>query len=472
MDTAAETFEASRGRLEALAYRMTGRVSVAEDLVQEAYLRWRRTGAENAQTPKAYLRAVVTRLALDHLKSARARKETYPGPWLPEPRAREAASPEERLGQADAVSTALLAVLETLSPAERAVFVLREAFDVPYDEVAEILGKTPAHCRKIAQRARDAVEAEEPRRQASEAELARLVDAFLAATRAGDLEALGRLLAEDATLYSDGGEEVSPWFFYAPFHAPHTPMAEGNPKWWQMTRHFARGDRHLYAATLAHLDAAVGRIVDALEATGQREETLIVFFSDNGAVIGDYDGGSYPPPDPKLKAGYASNAPLRAGKKHVYEGGIRVPAFVNWGGTLSSDVVDAPTHVADWMPTFASLSGYDPQGASEWNDPEWDGTDIGPLLRGERTGYAQPRRLYWVWGRGRKREAVREGAWKLIREDGSDWELYNVAEDPREQNDLSASRPQKVKALLDVYQQERAKDWKEGKIESGNPTNR
>jgi RNA polymerase sigma-70 factor (ECF subfamily) len=208
MDTAAETFEASRGRLEALAYRMTGRVSVAEDLVQEAYLRWRRTGAENAQTPKAYLRAVVTRLALDHLKSARARKETYPGPWLPEPRAREAASPEERLGQADAVSTALLAVLETLSPAERAVFVLREAFDVPYDEVAEILGKTPAHCRKIAQRARDAVEAEEPRRQASEAELARLVDAFLAATRAGDLEALGRLLAEDATLYSDGGEEV------------------------------------------------------------------------------------------------------------------------------------------------------------------------------------------------------------------------------------------------------------------------
>jgi arylsulfatase A-like enzyme len=280
------------------------------------------------------------------------------------------------------------------------------------------------------------------------------------------------LVADEAVTWIEQHQGESPWFFYAPFHAPHTPMAEGNPKWWQMTRHFARGDRHLYAATLAHLDAAVGRIVDALEATGQREETLIVFFSDNGAVIGDYDGGSYPPPDPKLKAGYASNAPLRAGKKHVYEGGIRVPAFVNWGGTLSSDVVDAPTHVADWMPTFASLSGYDPQGASEWNDPEWDGTDVGPLLRGERTGYAQPRRLYWVWGRGRKREAVREGAWKLIREDGSDWELYNVAEDPREQNDLSASRPQKVKALLDVYQQERAKDWKEGKIESGNPTNR
>jgi len=247
-----------------------------------------------------------------------------------------------------------------------------------------------------------------------------------------------------------------PWFFYVPFHAPHTPLAETNPTWWQMTRHFKKGSRQLYAASLAHMDAAVGRIVETLEQTDQRGETVIVFFSDNGAALGAYEGGGYPPPDPELAEEYSSNEPLRAGKTHVYEGGIRVPAFVNWEDTLSPSTVEAPIHVVDWMPTMAALIGADPREV-----PDWDGRNVWPLLANDRAGYEEARKMYWVWGDDREREAVRKGAWKLVREDGSSWELYQLSEDPREQNDLFDTRLQKRKELLELYKQERRSDWGE-----------
>ena len=204
-DDATSTFEAHRDRLEELAYRMTGRVSVAQDLVQDAYLRWQQTDHEAIRAPASYLTTIVTHLCLDELKSARAERETYPGPWLPEPRV-EAPGPEEHAAQAEAVSTALLAVLETLSPVQRAVFLLREVFDYDYETVSDIVGKRAAHCRKIAQRAREHIAVGKPRYEASPEEQARLVEQFMNATQSGDPDGLAQALADDAILYSDGGE--------------------------------------------------------------------------------------------------------------------------------------------------------------------------------------------------------------------------------------------------------------------------
>lgn len=204
-DDVTAAFEAHRDRLEAHAYRMTGRVSMAQDIVQDAYLRWRKADAGSVRDPASYLTTIVTRLCLDALKSARARREAYPGPWLPEPRV-EAPGPEQRAAQSEAVSTALLTVLETLSPVQRAVFLLREVFDYDYETVAGVVEKSAAHCRKIAQRAREHVEDGTPRYEVSPEEQEQLVEAFIAATQHGDPDALARTLADDATLYSDGGE--------------------------------------------------------------------------------------------------------------------------------------------------------------------------------------------------------------------------------------------------------------------------
>ena len=205
MESATAIFEAHRDRLESLAYRMTGRVSVAQDLVQEAYLRWQSADRTSVRSPASYLTTIVTRLCLDELKSARSRREAYAGPWLPEPRV-NAPSPEQRVEQTEAVSMALLVLLETLSPVQRAVFLLREVFDYEYETISGMVGKSEAHCRKIAQRARKHIDEEKPRYEASEAEQERLVMQFFAATRKGDPEALAQTLADDATLYSDGGD--------------------------------------------------------------------------------------------------------------------------------------------------------------------------------------------------------------------------------------------------------------------------
>ncbi len=203
-------FERARPRLEAVAYGMLGEVGEAEDVVQDAWLRWQRTDTADVREPEAYLVTVTTRLALDRLRAARTRRETYVGPWLPEPRALEPAAhdPAEVVLEAETLSLALLHAMERLNPVERAVLLLRDVFDLDYDEVSDAVGRTPSTCRQIARRARE--HAGEPRTRfpVADREAARLAEAFAAAVDAGSVQALTALLAEDAVLWSDGGGVV------------------------------------------------------------------------------------------------------------------------------------------------------------------------------------------------------------------------------------------------------------------------
>jgi len=199
-------FERERRRLTGLAYRMLGSLADAEDVLQDAWLRWQATRRETVENPSAFLTAVVTRLALDRLKSARARRETYVGPWLPEPLvegADLAIEPEAEIA-AD-LSVALLLALERLSPLERAAFLLHDIFELPFGEVGRILGREPGACRVLANRARQHVQLDRPRFQVSRDEGERYARAFAAASGAGDLGALRGLLAEGVVLTSDGG---------------------------------------------------------------------------------------------------------------------------------------------------------------------------------------------------------------------------------------------------------------------------
>lgn len=200
--TADPTFEAARSHLRRVAYRMLGTVSDAEDIVQEAYLRWRGVDASTVAEPRAFLTRITTRLCLDQLKSARARRESYVGTWLPEPVIGGAS------GGADVredLSVALLMTLERLSPLERAAFLLHDVFDVDYAELAETLSRSEAACRQLVARAREHVQAHKPRYEATPEAARRVTAAFEVAMQSGDTQALGALLAEDAVLYADGG---------------------------------------------------------------------------------------------------------------------------------------------------------------------------------------------------------------------------------------------------------------------------
>jgi RNA polymerase sigma-70 factor (ECF subfamily) len=197
-----------RPLLFSIAYRMVGSVSEAEDIVQEAFLRFHGAVRAGAQvvSPKAYLSTVTTRLAVNHLRSARVRRERYVGTWLPEPLLTGETDDVARHAEtADSLSMAFLVLLERLSPVERAVFLLREVFGYGYDEIAEVVGKTEDNCRQLAARARHRVEAGKPRFEASRAQRAELARRFLAAIEEGDLEGLVGVLAADAALYGDGG---------------------------------------------------------------------------------------------------------------------------------------------------------------------------------------------------------------------------------------------------------------------------
>jgi RNA polymerase sigma-70 factor, ECF subfamily len=197
-----EASEELRPYLFAIAYRMLGSVAEAEDVVQEAFLRYHESGAQ-PDSPKAYLATVTTRLAIDELRSARARREVYPGEWLPEPLVDDDAA--RHAETADSLSLAFLHLLEKLSPVERAVFLLREVFDYSYDEVARIVGKTPDNCRQILARAHRHVDEGRRRFDVSREERDEIAQRFLAAWENGDTEALIELLAPDATVYGDGG---------------------------------------------------------------------------------------------------------------------------------------------------------------------------------------------------------------------------------------------------------------------------
>lgn len=193
-----------RGRLLGLAYRMLGSHSDAEDVVQDAYLRF--ATAQDVLNPEAFLVTVVTRLCLDRLKSARAQREVYVGPWLPEPILdTEGLSPEAATELADDLSFALLLALDRLSPLERAAFLLHDVFDTPFAEIARVLERNEATCRQLAARARRAVRNERPAPAATPDNHARLLDAFGEAMRSGDVTRLAALLREDAIAITDGG---------------------------------------------------------------------------------------------------------------------------------------------------------------------------------------------------------------------------------------------------------------------------
>jgi len=219
-----DLYEDLRPLMFAIAYRMLGSVTDAEDVVQEAFLRFHRETKAGASidSPKAYLSAVTTRLGIDHLRSARVRRETYVGPWLPEPLLTDDEPGAEQLAEiGDSLSMAFLVLLENLTPVERAVFLLREVFDYDYAEIAQVVGKTEDNCRQIAVRARRRIDDGRPRFEADRRRRDELAKKFWAATQEGDTEALIDMLAEDVVLYGDGGGKV-PGAFRRAIHGKAT----------------------------------------------------------------------------------------------------------------------------------------------------------------------------------------------------------------------------------------------------------
>ncbi|MFK0293144.1 RNA polymerase sigma factor SigJ [Streptomyces sp. NPDC090442] len=243
-------FEEQRGRLWGVAYRIMGTVSDADDAVQEAWLRWQALPEDPpVESPRAFLTTVVSRICYDLLGSARARRELYVGPWLPEPVLDGAVGgapsggpdgPEDRVTLDESVGMALMTVLERLTPAERTAFVLHDVFAVPFPEIAEAVGRTPDAVRQLASRARRRVRAEAPRRTVDRAEHRRTVEAFLSAVTGGDFEALLTVLDPEVVWRSDGGGKVS---------AARRPVL-GREKvaryvWGMVTRKFAPGSMRL-----------------------------------------------------------------------------------------------------------------------------------------------------------------------------------------------------------------------------------
>jgi RNA polymerase sigma-70 factor (ECF subfamily) len=205
-DDAVVTFELHRRRLTGLAYRMLGTLSEAEDIVQEAYLRWHAAERGRVDNPRAYLSRTVARLCLDHLKSARVRRETYVGPWLPEPIVDETAlAPDTASELADDLSLALMMALERLSPLERAAFLLHDVFEMEFGDIAKVLERSESACRQLAARGRSHVHDARPRFRVPQDEVARIADAFQRAVVSGDAKQFAEVLAADAILYSDGG---------------------------------------------------------------------------------------------------------------------------------------------------------------------------------------------------------------------------------------------------------------------------
>lgn len=213
-----ESPEELRPLLFSIAYRMVGSVGEAEDIVQEAFLRHHRAVADEVRIEhlKAYLSAVTTRLAIDHLRSARARREEYIGPWLPEPLVSDEQGPSEAAELSDSLSLAFLVLLERLSPVERAAFLLREVFGYPYGEIASVVERSEDNVRQLVSRARRHVEDERPRFDVSRQAHTELTDRFVDACRTGDLGGLVSMLAADVVAYTDGGGKVQ---------AARTPVA-------------------------------------------------------------------------------------------------------------------------------------------------------------------------------------------------------------------------------------------------------
>ena len=203
-------FERHRGLLFSIAYRMLGSVADAEDTLQDAFIRWQRASEADVRSPKAFLVTIVSRLCINHLQSARAQRETYVGEWLPEPLVTDPGSDVSRIAQVDeSVSMAVLLLLERLTPAERAVFLLGEIFDYTHAEIAAMLDLSEANCRQLLKRARQHVRMERPRFSASGRQHGELLERFYQAAGSGDMDGLLALLSSDVVMHTDGGGKAN-----------------------------------------------------------------------------------------------------------------------------------------------------------------------------------------------------------------------------------------------------------------------
>lgn len=240
-----------------------------------------------------------------------------------------------------------------------------------------------------------------------------------------------------------------PFFLYVPYTAVHLPIDE--PQEWldRYPKDESLAVRQ-YGACVSHLDDGVGQILAALDKTGVRENTVVLFISDNGGSTGTENNDTqYAGQHPSFKIP-ARNGPLRGKKGQLYEGGIRTPGLIAWPGQLSARDEYAPIHVADWFPTFARLAGYQPK-----VDLKWDGSDRWPILTGQVP--AEVRVLYWL-GPNANSLALRQGDFILICQNQKDDELYNLATDPGQKTNLAAKHPEKVKELLELLKKVRARD--------------
>lgn len=247
-------------------------------------------------------------------------------------------------------------------------------------------------------------------------------------------------------------EHDQPFFLYVAYSVPHYPLDEPD-EWVEMYPDITEASRRWFAASVTHMDHGIARIVEALEAAGLREDTLLVFASDNGGERSwrsetQYEGKYADLPHTRL----GDNRPLRGWKAECHEGAIRVPAFVNWPGVLSSGEIDVPVHIVDWMPTLCALAGFEPDGSLPW-----DGQDIWPVIEGTRR-QVSARIMYWKTSDAL---AVRMGDWKLIVSNKGDYTgLFNLKNDPNEEYNLADQEPERIEELTAVLQQVAAMDRK------------
>ena len=292
--------------------------------------------------------------------------------------------------------------------------------------------------------------------------------------------------ADDGAKTQSSGEvqASSPFFLYLAYHAPHTPLDErgefvdtptqldpDNPKRWLnedkikwfndpegIIQSEPDPEKRLFLAVLYHLDHGIGQVIKALDASGQRDNTLILFTSDNGPQV-NWPGNAYPD-DLKL-TDFNQEIPFRGNKCDAYEGGVRVPGFVHWRGKIPARNIDTPVHVVDWMKTIGGFIGIEPQAPQ--GQPKFDGTDNSALFLTK----ADPptRMIYQLWGKPGKRWALSLGDWKLVHygknePKKSDWQLYDLNKDAKESKNLAKKHPEQVEQLHQLFINERAKDRK------------
>jgi arylsulfatase A-like enzyme len=255
------------------------------------------------------------------------------------------------------------------------------------------------------------------------------------------------LIAKEACEWLAARKKDAPFFLYVPMTAVHLPVKE--PEEWvkQVPAGITGAVAREYAACIMHLDAAVGQIVAALEKNGQRENTLVVFTSDNGGSTAENNGQSYPPDDYATGPLPGNNRPLRNEKGTVYEGGTRVPCLMNWPGTVKPGKHEAPVQIIDWMPTFCALVGFKPA-----KDLKWDGVNLWPQLV---EGAPPPPRTLYTVAPGFKSRALRCDPWKLVEHGSGEkakYELYDILADPNETKDVAAQQPDVLATMKERLQ--------------------